>query len=71
MTLVGKGRWDDVTLLCTEALTKRVTDEEIREHQVHIQTSGQTCHALVACALERGGEDNVTVVIGRLRRRPG
>jgi protein phosphatase len=60
-----------VTLLCSEGLTKHVTDEEIREHLVHIQTSGQTCHALVARALERGGEDNVTVVIGRLRRRPG
>ncbi len=71
MTLVTEGRWDDVTLLCTDGLTKHVTDDEIREHLVHIGSSEQACRDLVALALERGGEDNVTVVIGRLRRRPG
>src|SRR2546425_8561226 len=71
MTLVSEGRWDDVTLLCTDGLTKHVTDDEIREHLLHIQSAEHTCRQLVALALERGGEDNVTVVIGRLRRRPG
>ena len=71
MTLVTEGRWDDVTLLCTDGLTKHVTDEEIREHLLNVQASEQTCRDLVDLALERGGEDNVTVVIGRLRRRPG
>ncbi len=71
MTLVSEGRWNDVSLLCTDGLTKHVTDDEIREHLSHLQSSEQTCRDLVALALERGGEDNVTVVIGRLRRRPG
>ncbi len=70
MTLVSEVRWDDVSLLCTDGLTKHVADDEIREHLQHIQSSERTCRDLVALALERGGEDNVTVVIGRLRRRP-
>ena len=60
-----------MTLLCTDGLIKHVTDEEIREHLLHIQSSKQTCRDLLALGLERGGEDTVTVVIGRLRRRPG
>ena len=67
-TIMSDCHWDDVMLLCTDGLTKHVTDEEIGDALRREQTSEETCNGLVALALERGGSDNVTVVVGRLRR---
>jgi protein phosphatase len=58
-----------VTLLCTDGLTRHVTEDEIRERLLHLESAEQVCRDLVRLALERGGEDNVTVVVGRVRRR--
>ncbi|HEX5004079.1 MAG TPA: protein phosphatase 2C domain-containing protein [Gemmatimonadales bacterium] len=64
--------WEDVMLLCSDGLTKHVSDEEIREHLLRGESAEASCQALVDLALSRGGSDNVTVVIGRLRGpRPG
>ena len=65
-------RWDDVVLLCTDGLTRHVSDEEI-EAELRApppRTSQESCQRLVQLALDRGGEDNVTVVIGRLKNKP-
>lgn len=62
---------EDVNLLCTDGLTKHVTDDEIRQHLTQVTSSEATCRALVDLALSRGGTDNVTVVIGRTRARNG
>lgn len=59
----------DVLLLCTDGLTRHVADHEIRDHLLGLRSAEQACRDLVRLALERGGEDNVTVVIGRLRPR--
>jgi protein phosphatase len=59
--------WEDVMLLCSDGLTKHVSDEEIREELLKSTSAEQSCHALIDLALSRGGSDNVTVVIGRLR----
>ena len=67
-TFMTDCRWNDVMLLCTDGLTKHVTDEEIATALQREQTSEATCNGLVELALERGGTDNVTVVCGRLRR---
>lgn len=58
----------DRTLLCSDGLTKHVTDDEIREHLLRDLSAEQTCNALVDLALARGGSDNVTVVMGRVRK---
>jgi protein phosphatase len=63
-------RWDDVVLLCTDGLTRHVTDDEIEAELRAPHTSQESCQRLVQLALERGGEDNVTVVLGRLRNKP-
>jgi len=63
--------WDDVMLLCTDGLTKHVSEDEIRAELRGITSAEAACRALVDRALERGAEDNVTVVIGRLRPRAG
>lgn len=61
--------WDDMMLLCTDGLTKHVSDDEIRDIMMGTPTAERTCQALVELALERGGSDNVSVVVGRLRPR--
>jgi len=58
-------RRSGVVLLCTDGLTKHVTDDEIAEQVRTMTSSEQLCRSLVALALERGGTDNVTVVVGR------
>jgi len=63
-------RWDDIVLLCTDGLTRHVSDEEIEAELQSPRTSQESCQRLVQLALERGGEDNVTVVIGRLKNKP-
>jgi protein phosphatase len=57
-----------VVLLCTDGLTKHVTDDEIASHMSRHAPTETTCKALVDLALSRGGTDNVTVVMGRTRR---
>ncbi len=67
MTIATDCRWDDVVLLCTDGLTRHVSDEEIQTELRAIESAEQSCRRLVDLALKRGGRDNVTVVIGRLR----
>jgi protein phosphatase len=59
-------RVDDVLLLCTDGLTKHVSDEEIAAILQRETTAESTCRALVDAALEGGGSDNVTVVVCRM-----
>ncbi len=54
---------DDVLLLCTDGLTKMMTDEQIAA-TLHAdgRTPDRACPALVGEAIRCGGSDNVTVV---------
>jgi protein phosphatase len=56
-----------VVMLCTDGLTNHVSDDEIREHLARGQSAEQACQGLIDLALERGGRDNVTVVIGQVK----
>ena len=59
-------RRGDVLLLCSDGLSGKLRNEEIREI---LANSGDdlkaACNALVAEANNRGGEDNITVVLAR------
>jgi serine/threonine protein phosphatase PrpC len=57
-----------VILLCTDGLTKHVTDAEIEEHLSTMESAEQAARDLLQLALDRGGTDNVTLVLGRARR---
>lgn len=57
----------DVTLVCSDGLTKHVTDDEIRAQLARDETSEATVRALIDLALARGGSDNVTAVVGKVR----
>ncbi len=66
-TLSTDVRWDDVMLLCSDGVTKHVADDEIRE-ALHRSTSAEaTCKELAQLALDRGGSDNTTLIVGRLK----
>lgn len=61
----------DVVLLCTDGLTKHVSEARIREQLLAQPTSQAVCTALLQDALDGGGSDNVTVLVGQARpRRP-
>lgn len=55
----------DVLLLCTDGLTKHVSDDEIAGILGSLETAERSCRRLVDLVLDRGATDNVTVVVGR------
>jgi protein phosphatase len=60
-----------VILVCTDGLTKHVTDDEIAQHLGAMESSEQVSRALLQLALDRGGTDNITLVVGRALRATG
>ena len=54
-----------VILLCSDGLTKHVTDAELAEHLDRMTSSEQLCRELLELALSRGGSDNITILAGR------
>jgi protein phosphatase len=61
--------WGDVGLLCSDGLTKHVSDERIRERLLSMTSAKQACESLLQDALDAGGSDNVTVLVGRSVRK--
>jgi serine/threonine protein phosphatase PrpC len=57
--------WGQVGLLCSDGLTKHVSDEHIRQRLLSMTSARQVCQDLVQDALDAGGTDNITVVVGR------
>lgn len=66
-----EARMGDRWLLCTDGLTKHVTETEIRDVLAADHGSRATCEKLIAMTLERGAEDNVTVIATRARGSSG
>lgn len=58
-----------VLLLCTDGLTKHVSDAELADHIDRMTSSEQLCRDLLQLALDRGGSDNVTIIAGRAPRQ--
>jgi len=56
-------QWNDVMLLCTDGLTKHVTEQQIGEVLANAEDAESACRRLVELALAGGGRDNVTVVV--------
>ena len=57
--------WGYVLLLCSDGLTRHVTDERIRDVLRSMTSARQACETLLQEALDDGGTDNITIVIGR------
>jgi serine/threonine protein phosphatase PrpC len=60
---------DDIFVLCSDGLTAHVEDHEIY-HCVVNRIAQEACNLLVELALERGGFDNITVIVVRYRPQP-
>jgi protein phosphatase len=56
-------------VMCSDGLTKHVSDAEIAAELRELESSEKSCRKLLALALERGGSDNITVLIARARSR--
>jgi PPM family protein phosphatase len=56
----------DVLVLCTDGLWGLLSDEEVQRTVVENQPA-EACRALVGLARERGGPDNITVQVLRIR----
>ena len=61
--------WDNVHLLCTDGLTKHVSDERIAERLRTMTSAKDACEQLLQDALDGGGSDNITIIVGRATAR--
>jgi protein phosphatase len=57
----------DQLVLCSDGLSGKVEAEEIRELLDRRLVPKATCQRLVQLARERGGEDNITVIVARFK----
>jgi serine/threonine protein phosphatase PrpC len=57
--------WGHVLLLCSDGLTRHVTDERIRDVLRSMTSAKQACEVLLQEALDDGGSDNITILVGR------
>jgi protein phosphatase len=63
--------WRNVHLMCSDGLTKHVSDERIAERLATMTSARQACEVLLQDALDGGGTDNITIVVGRAVPREG
>ena len=64
-----KADWGNVHVLCTDGLTKHVSDERIAQCLASMTSSKQVCEQLLQEALDNGGSDNITIIVGRTTPR--
>jgi protein phosphatase len=57
--------WGHVHMLCSDGLTKHVSDDRIGERLATMTSARQVCEALLQDALDGGGADNITIIVGR------
>jgi protein phosphatase len=55
---------EDAFVICSDGLTKHVEEHEILSY-VSTRDAQASCNALIELALERGGADNVTIIVVR------
>jgi serine/threonine protein phosphatase PrpC len=58
-------RRSGTVIMCSDGLTRHVTDREIEERARIMTSSEQLCRDLLDLALERGGHDNITIIAAR------
>ena len=57
--------WEHIHLLCSDGLTRHVSDDRIAEQLRSMTSARQVCEALLQDALDGGGTDNITILVGR------
>jgi serine/threonine protein phosphatase PrpC len=61
--------WGNVGLLCSDGLTRHVSDDRIRDRLRAMTSARQVCEDLLQDALDDGGTDNITILVGRTVRK--
>ncbi len=62
--------WNQIFLLCSDGLTKHVSDDKIAERLRAMTSAQQVCEQLLEDALADGGSDNITILVGRAVKQP-
>ena len=63
--------WAHVHMICSDGLTKHVSDEQIRQRLMSMTSARQVCEDLLQDALDDGGTDNITMIVTRAVRKDG
>ncbi|MEP6687777.1 MAG: protein phosphatase 2C domain-containing protein [Gemmatimonadales bacterium] len=61
--------WGNVGMLCSDGLTRHVSDDRIGERLRSMTSARQVCEDLLQDALDDGGTDNITILVGRSVRK--
>ena len=61
--------WGNVHLLCSDGLTKHVSNARIAEVLGRMTSAKQAAEQLLQDALDGGGSDNITILVGRAVQR--
>ena len=64
-------QWNNAGLLCSDGLTNHVADARIRERLLEMTSARQACETLLQDALDGGGTDNITILVGRTVQKTG
>ncbi|HEY3256818.1 MAG TPA: protein phosphatase 2C domain-containing protein [Polyangiaceae bacterium] len=67
--IVDKPQDDDVYVLCSDGLSKMVSDDELRDVLIEHEDLEAALYTLIEAANDRGGNDNVTVIIVKVLAR--
>jgi protein phosphatase len=59
---------NDILLLCTDGLSNMITDENMLDIILSSRHSDAACDSLISAANAMGGEDNITAVIGYIKK---
>lgn len=62
--ITGAVEAGDIFIVCSDGLTRHLNDSEIQQ-SVMSHEAQDACDAMLALALERGGQDNVTAIVVR------
>lgn len=54
-----------IGLMCSDGLTRHVSDERIKERLLNMKSARECCESLLQDALDAGGQDNITIITGR------
>jgi protein phosphatase len=60
-----RNEWGMIHLMCSDGLTKHVSDERIAERLASMSSAREACEGLLQDALDGGGTDNITIIVGR------
>ncbi|WKW11540.1 protein phosphatase 2C domain-containing protein [Pseudogemmatithrix spongiicola] len=66
-----RSEWGTAHLMCSDGLTKHVSDARIAEVLGSMTSAKQAAEQLLQEALDGGGSDNITIVVGRTAPKPG